>query len=458
MYEVKRFTIEDVANLHGLHGKFRNGEVFCRCPNCGNEKNKFSYVVCKGEKRDVFHCWSCDVKGNSVDLHILLSGKHFSSHKEAARDIFQSLNGNNDYKEYNKKQLKRREAQEQQPQEPKKGVEYCSKVYFKLLKLLELKKKHKKNLLDRGLSDKDIVAYKFKSMPNKPKAKAICKALSQHFDLEGVPGFFQDDDGTWSMFYAGEGFLCPVYDGRENMILGFQVRLDNPIGKSKYLWFSSYGKPKGASSGAMTCYLPGKGKGAIVIEGILKSLICYCLLKQQVTIIGVPGTKSIHKIGDMLKSSSNLKMCFEAYDMDKEARVVIGEDKTLEDILLYIQRDRVKHHSATDSYEFSFVDDKIQVLKKSGADTLLLKEFVSDLSEEKIKESLAEVKKVMRLSEDADKLKMTISQYMPVRSLKWSLDAENMWNGKYKGLDDYLAEPDNLKKMQIFIEKMVLSV
>ena len=453
---VERYTIEDVANIHGLQElSRRNGEVYCVCPNCGNVKKKFSYVIAKNDKKDIFHCWSCGVGGNATDLHVLLSGKNFCSTREAARDIFMILNGNNEYQTFHKKSVKRQKEIETEKPSNKKSEEYCSKVYFKLLKCLDLQDKHRENLKHRGLSDADIDAYKFKSMPSKKKGIAICKALSKMFDLEGVPGFFYEN-GTWDMFHA-EGYLCPAYDGQKNLLLGFQVRLDEPIEKTKYLWFSSTNKEKGCSSGAISSYLPGKGTAVLVIEGILKAHIVYCRLKCQCTIIGVPGTKAIKCMPKYLKRNK-FSVCFEAYDMDKAKRVS-STDKKIERILQFIQADRQKTKSSPDAYELVRENEKTILYRKDGARKDVLKRFKCQIDMEQFEKDFHEAKKTLRLAEDSDKMKMLVSQYkIPVKSIKWNLDDDGFWKEEYKGLDDYILNEDNLNNMMNFIEKVAFQL
>ncbi len=92
----ERFNIDDVArinNIQIIHE--RGGETFAVYPFCGNKTGKFSYIVSKGTKKNIYHCFSCEAKGNAIDLHIKLSGENFGegeqAYKLAAKDIFKRL-------------------------------------------------------------------------------------------------------------------------------------------------------------------------------------------------------------------------------------------------------------------------------------------------------------------------------------------------------------------------------
>lgn len=72
-----RFSIADVAHLPGLlelKNNSSNPETYCVCPFCGNRKGKFSYIVKKGDKENMYHCWSCGESGSAVELYMKLSG------------------------------------------------------------------------------------------------------------------------------------------------------------------------------------------------------------------------------------------------------------------------------------------------------------------------------------------------------------------------------------------------
>jgi len=85
----------------------------------------------------------------------------------------------------------------------KATIDHCNKVYSHLLnECLVLSSDHARNLLEaRGLSDGSIAANSYASTPLTGRAREICDALSQKFDLTGVPGFYRDEKDLWQNEY-----------------------------------------------------------------------------------------------------------------------------------------------------------------------------------------------------------------------------------------------------------------
>lgn len=405
MSGIDRFNIADVARIHGITPiRERGGEIYAVCPFCGNEKGKFSYIVKKGEKENLYKCWKCGEAGNAIDLHIKLSNgceySGFDGHKKAIRDIFKAINGDSSFEEYHRNSVQK--AEELPDMIEKRSDGECSSVYYAMLAELTLNPEHKADLIRRGLSEEDIKRFRFRSVP--ADSRKVCSLLiKKGYNLEGVPGFFKNKKGHFCMSLSGSkdedgkwkpdgGYFCPVFDGELNYILGFQIRLDVPKDKTKYLWFSSSGKECGVSSGAIATCLPGEDDSAIIVaEGILKSTIIYCLLDKKVTVIGVPGTKAIKSLECYLERyNGGSSYIFEAYDMDKAIKT--GDKKLLE--------------------------------------------------------------KTTLLNKDKENLINLISDYgFSVHPLKWDMDKEGYWKENYKGLDDFLYAYDGRDKFLAYIKK-----
>lgn len=381
------FTIKEVAEIHGISAKEKNGEYYADCPFCGNKKNKFSFIVNKDGKRNMFHCWSCDSGGGAIDLHIMLTPKDYSGEdgrKKACRDIYVALENNVQFKN---REFDFPEEEDIANVVQKKSPEYTSKVLRIMLKYLVLKDKHRGMLKKRGLNNEQIDRYKFRSTPDYKTNIQICRKLSERFELEGVSGFFKNKYGQWMMNIPGEGYFCPVYDGVR--LIGFQIRVDEPIDDNKYLWFSSAGKEGGCSSGGPATILPGTGTLCIIVEGVLKATIVYELLDGMATVIGVPGINTYKSCGSYLvKHSFNLVI--EAYDMDKAIRTT--DEKLLK---------------------------KTRRIKDAATK---LRNFVSSFD-------------------------------IPVQGISWDADRDGFWKGEYKGLDDYILPERNRKKMIVFLKK-----
>jgi len=151
-------------------------------------------------------------------------------------------------------------------------AEMCHAVYTALLSRLELMPAHGDVLLnERGLSDTTVANNLYASVPDKANGNRLARALARNFELEGVPGFYHQDE-SWKLNFPCKGFYIPYRDER-GRIVGLQIRRDT--GEPRYIWLSSVGKPKGSSSGAPLHFVKPdlvKRSGEVLItEGALKA-------------------------------------------------------------------------------------------------------------------------------------------------------------------------------------------
>lgn len=393
------FNIGDVARIHGLVPirAPKGSEIFCECPFCGDRRGKFSYILNKGDKKNIYKCFACDEGGNMFDLHVRLSGKTFGSSSEIAKDIYQQLEGGEVPASSPKKEFVPAVT------ESKRATnEEISACYYALLKELTLKEEHHLDLIRRGLDDETIARYRFKSVPTYKEARAICETLyRKHIKMEGVPGFYRNGK-RWALWLPGKGYFCPVFDGDKNLILGFQIRLDTPLDGTKYLWLSSAGKDGGVGSGAIPTLLPGRHRECIIVtEGILKATIIYSMLRGQITVVGVPGIKSLDSLGMALKRFESNSYVIEAFDMDKMMTSELSD----------LNKKRL-----AEGLDW----DKIPSKKDNPYHKLLVQH---------------------RIMLSADKLREYILENFDLYShpMKWDCDGE-FWKGNFKGLDDFLLD------------------
>ncbi|MGI6657793.1 MAG: hypothetical protein ACOX4N_00020 [Dethiobacteraceae bacterium] len=118
------------------------------------------------------------------------------------------------------------------PTVKRKPDRFLDRVYRDFISQLTLSAEHKENLLNRGMTEKEIAAGLYRSTP---ESKYV-DALAKKYNLYGVPGFFKEG-GRW-MCVATQGMLIPVLNELAQVV-GFQIRLDNPDKNKKYVWFSS---------------------------------------------------------------------------------------------------------------------------------------------------------------------------------------------------------------------------
>ena len=378
----KEINIMDVVHKNNIRITGRSGISHrATCPLCGG-KSTLSITPSMG----LFQCFLCGAGGNAFKLDSILNPTEYGEgdYKKFAQNMESWVNG-----------TPRREEKDIEVFEetPRASDEQCSKVYSAMIKLLSLKKEH---LLRRGLSEADIKAYCFRTAPNYNERYSIPRKLVEKgYNLEGVPGFFKDG-GKWCV-KSPKGYLCPVFDGEKNLLIGFQTRLDKPIDGNKYIWFSSIGKEAGTSSGILSSILPGEyDKTALVVEGTLKGLITYLLLGKKVTVITVPGVNSISCLNYALEQFEG-KLIFECYDMDKYT---------------------------------TFDPEKAQ----------------TDEEKKLVKKSRDVMKGVVKLEEKCNEFDIT------THHMKWNF-SNGLWNGEGKGIDDFLLTYAEPTKMADYIIK-----
>lgn len=320
-------TIMDVVNKNNIHIAFRSGKSLrATCPICGGKA-----TLSITPERNLFHCFLCDEAGDAAELEYAANPSEYAVAKRYPlflKNMREFLgtgeSGSSEHSLSQRYEIPKDETE-------KASDEQCSKVYYAMLSLLTLKPEHEADLLRRGLSKEDIVRFKFKSAPDGRQKYSIPKRLiKMGHRLNGVPSFYQEGN-TWVMKTPAPSYLCPVFDGHKNLILGFQPRLDKPIDGNKYTWLSSVGQKGGCSSGTIASVLPGEyDKAFMIVEGTLKAIITYALLKGKITIVSVPGVNSISCLEPVLAQYEG-KYAFECYDMDKYLTEPIENPQTEEE-------------------------------------------------------------------------------------------------------------------------------
>lgn len=325
MYE-HPFTIKEVAwllSIRCLDGG-TDQEFPVECPYCGDTRGKCSFCISKnGEIKNVFHCFHCGQGGNMLTLYADIMGiSGYDRCKVAYQDIVNRLeNGGQVTGKETKKIISRYKGK---TPVPKRSPEYVDFVYRQMLALMQLQDLHKADFKRRGATDFEIGELEKKGYKSvEPKnARLLAKKLEEKgIQLDGIPGFYRNRDGKWeASFYEGnKGYLCPVYS-LDQKIKGFQIRVDHPVNKRKYIWFTSSGFESGTSSGSpagISGYISPVQKNIRVTEGILKAELAS--MRSGFPYIGIPGVgnyKSLQPVLEVLKQKG-LQTVFECMDMDK---------------------------------------------------------------------------------------------------------------------------------------------
>ena len=123
-------------------------------------------------------------------------------------------------------------------------IETRDKIYRDFLNMLRLEPQHKMCLRNMGFLDSTIEDNLYKTIPkNYIKRRLICNRLSKKYNLEGIPGMYQEEDFKW-IFSKYNGFFIPVFDSN-GYIQGLSIHLDKPYNDNQDIWFSSNNKING---------------------------------------------------------------------------------------------------------------------------------------------------------------------------------------------------------------------
>lgn len=216
---------------------------------------------------------------------------------------------------------------EQSPLAPPEEIDRTMRA---LLELLTLTEAHRKHLRDqRGLTDEQIDYLGLKSTASYKRCYYIPQKLSaQGYQIEGVPGFYVGKNGRWMVNFGTRtaGILIPVRSV-DGLIQGAQIRLDEPFKDdeddpedegTKYIWFSSSSKHKGASPGSPVNFIGDPHSRVVyVTEGCLKAGIAHCLMDR--ALLSIQGANNLSGLKDALTKLylNGTEEIVEAHDTDK---------------------------------------------------------------------------------------------------------------------------------------------
>ena len=340
------FGIMEVVNLLNLRIRRQQANsVYVDCPFCGDRRGRMNVNFVK----NVWRCNHCDAHGGMLALYAELN---HTTTSDAYWEIAEALCDN-----IQEEHARSGNEAQQRPASPspsssgawaapaghssseRKTVPQSNKAspaeihqtLSLLLAQLTLRPAHREHLRSpkRGLSDEQIDALGFKSTPPPFLCRSITERLiKQGCKVQGVPGFYQDDGGHWTMAFHQKtaGILIPAI-GFDGMLQGFQIKLDIPLKNkddppekpgAKYIWFSSSSKKGGTGSGSPV-HLIGNPSARVVyvIEGLLKADISHCLTGR--TFAAIAGANNTSPLDSMfaLLAQSGTEEIIEAHDMDK---------------------------------------------------------------------------------------------------------------------------------------------
>jgi len=311
------FSIEQVAYLLQLQVKKRtNYQMYVNCPFCIGKDGKYDSHghLNINFAKNVFRCNRCNAQGGMIELYSLYYG---ISHKEAFDNIMNQLNFNTT----NSCVPPKRNYEIQEKIEERQPLEEVNKTYSELLNLLSLSSVHKENLLKRGLTNDEIEKGEYKSTPVVGLKRIVAQLIERGCKLKGIPGFYVDDAGEWTIDIRGNGIMIPTRDDI-GIIQGIQIRKDK--GEKKYYWLTSVEQNEGTSADGCMHYSNMdllKNNEVFLTEGPLKADIASNL--SQRAFIAIPGSscyKLIEKNAEKLKWHG-VETIVNAMDMDRYTNI-----------------------------------------------------------------------------------------------------------------------------------------
>lgn len=395
MYDELPFDMVDLAYLLKLEvkrPKTTNWDV--NCPFCQDRKGKMNLNLVK----KVFRCNRCGESGGMLDLYGRLYGV---DHATACEKIKDALGRGGTDKEYviRKKELEKKLEEIPQSEPAPDAVRH--KTYTKLLSFLTLAESHEKKLMERGFSIDCIRKNGYKSTPAFGYKKLVERLIKEDCIIQGVPGFYQDKNGLWTVSFQAKnaGFLVPVRN-MDGLIVGMQMRLDHPYDGRKYIWLSSAGLLMGVTSKSPVHFVGEEGRKTVyVTEGPLKADLSHYLSGGSfVAVAGVTQYGNLQPIMQRLKEKGT-RLIYEAYDMDKLLKVIC-------------QRDYKEEYCRS-----------------------------CELSPEGMGTAICPKKQIKRnnIQRGCRNLYHICQENgLERKSLTWDMDENGEWNGNIKGVDDYL--------------------
>ena len=374
--------IEIVVDHFGLERKKKNSHgnisFVVRCPFCGH----LSMDV--NTEKNSYNCFHCNTGAGVLDLYSRIrfgtpceTGAQGNSSK-----IFFALREELGAVSYDYSASKRDSGKILPAAD-----DQLHRVYSELLALpeLALTGKHRKNLLNRGLSDEDIMAGQYGSMisatellkisglsawardtyaannmaaekeknsiTQKMKDETILagmiiakRLVDKGVSLTRVPGFYKLAN-TW-VFRGSEGMLIPTRNIK-GMIVGMQTRRDaKNAGAMRYMTLSSKGLNGGPTEKIARTHFPlrnasiTKATSIVLTEGPLKSDVALKLIRGKVKDVAFIAIQGVNNISDLKSNilptlkAAGVQSIYMALDMDKICNINVNKaSKNIEDVL-----------------------------------------------------------------------------------------------------------------------------
>lgn len=313
MVEIHIYDIIPLIGIPEPPGGRHSYNISCPCCDTNPRGKHLNINLTK----DVFCCPRCRFSGGVFDLYAYYA----QVDRKKVREILIKELGLKDSDSFHHEGSKHRRGQRtitrpilQDIELPLTDIDARHETYTALLSKLSLASDHLENLLSRGMTEEMICQNGYKTMPV-AGFSAIAKQLHEegHY-LAGVPGFYHDMAGNWTISKERRGILVPARTP-EGKIQGLQIRLDF-IKKGKFRWLTSVGKQDGCKAECWT-HIAGEPTPTVLLtEGPMKADIIHHITG--LTVIAVPGVNSLNHLKETLEyvQSKGTTKIMTAFDMD----------------------------------------------------------------------------------------------------------------------------------------------
>lgn len=211
--------------------------------------------------------------------------------------------------------------------EDRAPVAMLDEAYRYVLASLSLSESHHRDLATRGLSDDEIRARQYRTLPIEGRG-AIGKSVAARIgeaSVRGVPGMRVGTDGTRSWWTLGgsAGLVVPVRNA-DGLVVALKVRADGETDGPRYTYVSS--ASKGGASAMLAVHVPTMRDDADcsevrVTEGELKADVATALSLPTISIPGVGAWRLAAPVAKRLGASA-VRV---ALDADHRTKPEVGE-------------------------------------------------------------------------------------------------------------------------------------
>lgn len=369
------FNILDIANLLRLTIRRELADnVYVDCPFCQKRKGKLNLNL----EKNVWRCNRCGKSGYMFELYAELRGVTVSEAKLELADLLGEWADPAEIKVAIPASIptgsKRRDSVEQSPRAVPEEIDRTMRAMLNMLTLTSAHRDHLHQV--RGLNDEQILRLGLRSTPSYKLRQFIPRKLMERgYTVAGVPGFFVDKHGKWAVNFTSwtSGILIPVRSV-EGLICGAQIRLDRPIKDdpedpddegTKYIWFSTSSKYRGASSGSPVNLIGDPHARTVYItEGALKAGITHCLTNR--TVLSIQGANNLNGLKEAFQylHENGTQLIVEALDIDKFNNIEVA--KGAQNIYLLARQCGMRCQSLTWNPNYKGIDDwQIALMRKT---------------------------------------------------------------------------------------------